>query len=188
MEKEEAIAIIHKIKSGESVPSELYHEAIKMAIESLESDKEWKRQMIEVWAEVDEYARNHPEIKLGQSVSFHALKLMKERDKLIEQREKPKEGISVEDIKPPEFFLKRGTGNFIHCTDYEDAIQAAHEYHNQFPSVKQSPYPKMMMVWDDEVDVPVSRFVIAEFNNEYIAIDRVDYSGIAIAWLHAKDI
>lgn len=55
----------------------------------------------------------------------------------LEEREKPKEGISAEDIKPPEFFLKRGTGNFIHCTDYEDAIQAAHEYHNQFPSVKQ---------------------------------------------------
>jgi hypothetical protein len=34
-------------------------------------------------------------------------------------------------MKTPEEILKRGTGNFIHCTDYEDAIEAMIEYGNQ---------------------------------------------------------
>jgi hypothetical protein len=31
-------------------------------------------------------------------------------------------------MKTPEERIIRGTGNFIHCTDYEDAIQAMKEY------------------------------------------------------------
>ena len=35
-----------------------------------------------IWEEVDTYARNHSEIQLGERVSQHALKLMRERDTL----------------------------------------------------------------------------------------------------------
>ena len=35
-----------------------------------------------IWEEVDTYARNHSEIQLGESVSQHALELMKDRDAL----------------------------------------------------------------------------------------------------------
>ena len=36
-----------------------------------------------IWEDVDSYARNHSEIQLGESVSQHALKLMRERDELL---------------------------------------------------------------------------------------------------------
>ena len=32
----------------------------------------------------------------------------------------------------PEDMIKRGTGNYFHCTDYEDAVKAIYKYHNQF--------------------------------------------------------
>lgn len=34
-------------------------------------------------------------------------------------------------MKTPEEFLNRGEGNFIHCTDYDDAIQAMKDYAEQ---------------------------------------------------------
>lgn len=34
-------------------------------------------------------------------------------------------------MKTPEDFLSRGKGNFINCTDYDDAIQAMKEFANQ---------------------------------------------------------
>ena len=34
-------------------------------------------------------------------------------------------------MKPPEEFLTRGKGNFINCTDYDDAIQAMKDYAKQ---------------------------------------------------------
>lgn len=34
-------------------------------------------------------------------------------------------------MKKPEEMLKRGKGNFLHCTDYEDAIEAMKEYGKQ---------------------------------------------------------
>lgn len=34
-------------------------------------------------------------------------------------------------MKKPEEMLKRGEGNFLHCTDYEDAIDAIKEYGQQ---------------------------------------------------------
>lgn len=44
-----------------------------------------------IWEEVDAYARKHTEIQLGESVSQHALKLMKERDALKEELAKLRE-------------------------------------------------------------------------------------------------
>lgn len=34
-------------------------------------------------------------------------------------------------MRKPEDFLSRGTGNFINCTDYDDAIQAMSDFANQ---------------------------------------------------------
>ena len=34
-------------------------------------------------------------------------------------------------MKRPEEFLSRGKGNFINCTDYDDAIQAMKDYAKQ---------------------------------------------------------
>ena len=38
-------------------------------------------------------------------------------------------------MKTPEEMIKRGEGNFLHCTDYEDAIEAMKE-HSQLTAVK----------------------------------------------------
>lgn len=35
-------------------------------------------------------------------------------------------------MKEPEEFLTRGKGNFINCTDYDEAIQAMKDYAAQF--------------------------------------------------------
>lgn len=35
-------------------------------------------------------------------------------------------------MKTPKEYLTRGEGNFIHCTDYDDAIKAMQEYADQF--------------------------------------------------------
>lgn len=55
-------------------------------IEKLQNEIEelnlWKKQALFIWNTLDEYARNHPDIKYAESVSGHALKLMKERDAL----------------------------------------------------------------------------------------------------------
>jgi hypothetical protein len=44
--------------------------------------------------------------------------------------------ILTKEIKP-EDMLVRGKGNFIHCTDYEDAIKAMHEYANQSQNIRE---------------------------------------------------
>ncbi len=39
-------------------------------------------------------------------------------------------------MKTPEERITRGTGNFIHCTDYEEAIQAMKEYAKEYHESK----------------------------------------------------
>jgi len=100
MENKEAITVenaieIIKIQRQGYTEGRVNYNALSMAIEALEQmeqDKDWKKQFMAVWEDVDSYARNNKEIRLGESVATFALKLMKERDKLIEQMEKPKEG------------------------------------------------------------------------------------------------
>ena len=63
-------------------------------------------------------------------------------------------------MKTPEEILKRGTGNFIHCTDYEDAIKAMIEYGNQMQ--------KEALEWAASKVYPVSKNEIDEVHAESI--------------------
>lgn len=48
-------------------------------------------------------------------------------------------------MKTPEEFLTRGKGNFINCTDYDDAILAMKEYAKQFLPIESHEVPDAEM-------------------------------------------
>lgn len=46
-------------------------------------------------------------------------------------------------MKRPEEFLMRGNGQFINCTDYDDAIQAMKDYANEVVKNESLPLSKL---------------------------------------------
>lgn len=73
---------------------------------------------------------------------------------------------------------------------HKTTLRAMHEYSQQF----KSPYPKMMMVWDENKDDAAPRCVINEIDGYYLAfagaenIEDSKYVNEVESWLHAKDI
>lgn len=88
---ESGVLVKYSEKSVIIAMKEYAYQELSAAREEIAELKLWKEQQFEVWNNVDEYSRNHPDIKIGESVSDHCLKLMKERDELKKEVEKLKE-------------------------------------------------------------------------------------------------
>jgi hypothetical protein len=62
-------------------------ESVAQLLQSLEYQIDnlelWKREQMNVWGAVDAYMRKHPEVRLGESVSEKALKMLRERDAIF---------------------------------------------------------------------------------------------------------
>lgn len=74
--------------------AEAINEKINGTIEQQKAEIERLKAVLQesfsVWEKVDEYARKHPEIKLGESVNKHALMLMKRGDEANQRGDKLK--------------------------------------------------------------------------------------------------